>query len=500
LKSSRRTLLQWLAAGTALGAVGRAEASEWIIPANPGHVGVSNLSAFFPFIPQGGWGSYGQPRKVLEIFLRGGASSWGSLWYDATLGGASGTKDLDTGTMTVAHWNEITGTLTPPNLVNNWNGFTLGRAAGPLSRIVGGRKLLNKTRIIRVRHDLIPHELAIPYSATGFTVGRPNMCGLGAAIWRRHGAGPLRSLIFQAGSRDNDVLAARYLASTGAHGPDLAPPIIPIGSKDFLPALLRSGFTEQGDTLKTFLRDRYAERLSFQGAPVRAGAFSQYDAALNTLLNRNMDLYNLLSPYDATLFTYNPSIVNYHHENKPRRAINTAISLLRDNVDLKHIAVVDGGVEDNYDTHNEEIIGGVTRSASFLQNGNQWNVFDSLANRTNDILDNGITVLVHTDFGRIEKTAGNTGTEHHPEGFASLVISDLITQQGFAGTIDPAAPEKAMYLDASHWFSPTDVQAAVASIAGIAPWQSDMLDVDLSGYSELLGTNPSSALDVLGIA
>lgn len=28
-------------------------------------------------------------------------------------------------------------------------------------------------RVIRVRHELLPHEAAIPYTATGTTLGRP---------------------------------------------------------------------------------------------------------------------------------------------------------------------------------------------------------------------------------------------------------------------------------------------------------------------------------------
>ena len=63
MESSRRVFLQALAASTAVAMVaGRSGAV-----ANP----VPKLTTW---TPPGGWGTFGKPRRILEIYLRGGAS------------------------------------------------------------------------------------------------------------------------------------------------------------------------------------------------------------------------------------------------------------------------------------------------------------------------------------------------------------------------------------------------------------------------------------------
>jgi len=485
MKFSRRLMLQALAATAAGTAVSRSFATP---------------TPLTTWAPASGWGTFGAPRRVLEIFLRGGASQWGAFWYDATLGAATG----DTTLSTVTDWPTITNGIVPPS--NFWQGYQLGRAAAPALRYVSNGLGVNRflgqhMRVIRVRHELLPHEAAIPYTATGTTLGRTHMSGLGAAIWRRadEQEGPLgvRSLVFQSGSESGDDLAARYAAMCGNHGPEFIPPIITLGDPAFYNALPRTNLTTS-DALKGFYRDRYEDRLRFTpaggGAPfvVRSDGFSAYNASLNTALNHHQALHSLLAPYAADLFPDPLTFVpDYHTQSLPRHAVEAAISLLS-TTDVRHVAVIDGGVESHYDTHK----GAAARTPAFIQNGNIWSTLDALADNLNTILDNGIAVLLHSEFGRIEETA-NDGTEHHMKGYVNAVISDLITSPGFTGDIDPVIPSRATFAGgALDGLSPTDTHAAVAQLAGIEPWQTDMFDDD-QDLASLPGAD--EAYELLGV-
>lgn len=477
MRTSRRILLKSLAAGLATAAISRREAAA--------------TGTLATWQPAAGFGALG-PRKVLEVFMRGGASMWGAFWYDPT----EGTKTGDT-SLSQLEWEEIRGVTGMPPVLPFSSGW-LGRAAAPVKRTSGVRSLSQHMKVIRVRHELLPHEAAIPYTITGTTLGRPHQAGLGAAIWRRAheqtGAGGIQALILQTGSQSGDNLAARYASATGNHGPEYCPPIITLGDPAFYDALPRTGLTAT-DSLKAFYRDRYEDRLRFQptNALVRSDGWSAYRASLDTMMSHHAALYNLLAPYSLDLFpdlsTYTP---DYHSQSLPRSAIQAAVDMLT-TTDLRYAGVIDGGVETDYDTHKALS----PHSVPFVQNGNVWSTLDALADNLDTILDSGITVLLHAEFGRIE-SGGNTGTEHHMRGYTNVVISDLITSPGFVGDIDAANTTYASYsLGARGSLSPTDVRAAVAQLAGIEPWQNDihLNDVDLACRgsvnvaSELLGVS-----------
>ncbi len=500
MKLTRRTLLKTAAASAASAlAVSRGLAS--------GSGQLAGATA-----PPGGWGSFGSSRKVLEIFLCGGASFWNSFWYDETLGGATLDTEFD-------DWNLITGGPSP--VKHNWCGGKIGPAAGPMFRIKGQRKLAEYMRVLRVRHDLEPHEVAIPFAATGTTLGRPTMSGLGAALWRRYDevngvpqngpAGP-KSLIFQAGSALRDIRAATSMASFGLHGSKYRPPIIVVGDRSFYDALARADRTGS-DELKRFFGHRYKKHLIPAGSTtaVRSEGFSAFNAAADSLLNDYQLLRDVLGPQESLLFPaegadlYNymayaesgglyTSADLYSGANFTRNAITAAIGILTadDVFPVQHIAVVDGGVEEGYDTHAPVLPIGK------IHNGNIWNVCDVLAENLTEILDNGICVLIHTEFGRKE-TGGTEGTEHHTDGYVSVVIGDLV-KKGFAGTIDANDVSVASHAHAGQppalqGLSPADVHAAVAQMAGIDPWKPDMYSEDLA----LTGGDATATWGLLGL-
>jgi hypothetical protein len=143
MKLSRRNLLQMFAATAASSVAARYASAAWPDP----------LAIWEPASQAGSY----TPRKVLEIFLRGGASQWGAFWYDPILGGSrtgspAGTGDDDIST---TDWgNLITGGGAPT--VHNWESRQIGRAAGPMFRLKNNgagtpnRKLADYMRVLYV--------------------------------------------------------------------------------------------------------------------------------------------------------------------------------------------------------------------------------------------------------------------------------------------------------------------------------------------------------------
>src|SRR5262245_34790687 len=95
--------------------------------------GAADTATDTTWVPSGGWGGYGAPRKVLEIFMRGGVSFWGSFWWNTTEGGSTTAASPGTGDVVLPNgvWQTITGG-TP--VVNTWPSapYKLGKAADPL--------------------------------------------------------------------------------------------------------------------------------------------------------------------------------------------------------------------------------------------------------------------------------------------------------------------------------------------------------------------------------
>lgn len=444
------------------------------------------------------------PCKVLEIFLRGAASQFSSFWRDGSLGSdTGGTGDSK---ITATQWATITGTATTP-ASHSWDTDVIGRAADPLFRPSGtSRTLESHMRVLRVRHELLPHEAALPYTLTGTTLGRTKMSGLGAAIGRRAeqtaSTSAIRSLILQTGARANDDLAARYAATFGLHGADFRPPIIKLGNRDFLTALARQDVSagdvdlSATDALKKIYRDRYKGLLTHGAQVVRSDGWSAYDASFTTIVDQHAALAQILGSQETLLFPATAiTTPTYHTDNLTRYGITAALQLLTSaSFDMQHIAVLDGGVMNDYDTHqipasaNNGIL-----SVAEIHNGNIWNVCDTLAENTDLILDNDIVVLIHSDFGRIQD-GGGSGTEHHTTGYANVVIGNMLTP-AFVGDRAGASGEDASHPGDLPGLSPTDVHAAVAQLAGIDPWQNDMFDGDLS----CLGAGSDPAAELLGV-
>src|SRR5690606_3113969 len=102
--------------------------------------------------------------------------------------------------------------------------------------------LVDRMRIIVQKHDLEPHEAAVPQALTGQPLGRPSAAGLGSHIQRYFGeraaagrAAP-HSYIFAVGGIAGDNVSAA--AATGFHPGSARPLSINITNVDGFSDLL----------------------------------------------------------------------------------------------------------------------------------------------------------------------------------------------------------------------------------------------------------------------
>src|SRR6185295_16366662 len=94
---------------------------------------------------------------------------------------------------------------------------------GPFAtRLWDRQDVVDRMRIVVQRHNLEPHEAAVPQALTGRPVGQPNAAGLGAHIQRARLDGRLtpgraspHSYVFATGGISSDNIASA--ASAGTH-------------------------------------------------------------------------------------------------------------------------------------------------------------------------------------------------------------------------------------------------------------------------------------------
>ncbi|HEV7553988.1 MAG TPA: hypothetical protein VGO00_00970, partial [Kofleriaceae bacterium] len=160
--------------------------------------------------------------KILEIFLYGGLSPWETLYFVRNYG-AAGSQFPNTQyyAFTSANQTAFTacGSTFDPRVIGpdaNNASVELGPFA---ARLFGRSDVVSRMRVVVQKHNLEPHEAAVPQALTGRPVGQPNAAGLGAHVQRArldNNATPDRasphSYVFATGGISSDNIAAAAAA------------------------------------------------------------------------------------------------------------------------------------------------------------------------------------------------------------------------------------------------------------------------------------------------
>jgi uncharacterized protein DUF1501 len=463
--------------------------------------------------------------KVLEIHLYGGLSPWETFYY-RPVADRRGYRGFEAGceeVVTALHWHQNSGSrpnlceLAPASASDTTDFFTAGGDTvhfGPATKPLSPA-MLDRTRVVVLQHNLLPHEAAIPYVATGSRLGQPALAGLGAAIQRRaievENAMSARALRrttpWSYVLEPTDILSTDNLdafKATGQHPGSSKPVTLGISGGGLVAQLQNRPNIRNAhqDALLRFYRDEYERMLRFPGHAehARSVGFDNYLASLANTLNAEQlaaQLNGQIQPVgnDRACVSVDPTQPTAVL-NQPAAGIRSAARLLSNTTAPAHyVCVIDAGLVraqggGAYDTH--------AMKHSSVTATNLWNVLATLRQLVDsDQLNLDTTLIVlTTEFGRTPYRSsggapdlGSNGRDHWPQGFVNVLIGGPVRTRRILGRIQDgdispgglASNNGIAYPD--NVYNATDVRAAVLLAAGINPFADGLFgggDVSLS--------------------
>ena len=441
--------------------------------------------------------------RCLELFLYGGLATYESFYVAPDYGRADDAnaawrntqwhlfEDDHAEVFSDCGFGPESGWLTP--FAPDANGTTVH--LGPMVRAFAQRPdLLARMRIVVLRHDLAPHEAAIPLATTGLRLGNPRMAGLGTHIQRYHVDRDTtgRTLPYSyvlAPTGDDPTFNVGTAIAVGQH-PGYARPLqFATSSSMVLTELLGRG--RVGDDaarvdplLSHYLASalsRYTDPLT--GAALRAKRLDDHAYALSSLIHAP-DLASLLG---GDLFTATSSRTcgSQNVSDASAMSIRAAVSLLtHPTTPARYVDVVDGGALSHvalaYDTHGTHLR---------THTENQHHLLSTLAERINlpgegdptklDLDDT--LVVLNAEFGRTPYAQFAGGTNHHPYGYVAVLLGGPV-EPGVYGAIGPDG-------NAEIYATPAELKASCLAALGMYPFSAEGFAVgDLqSAYTELDG-------------
>jgi hypothetical protein len=434
-------------------------------------------------------------QSVLEIYLYGGLSPWETLYYVDRYGKDDGTfwyqystdvlgpdaLDTNEGAMSSCGFGD--DFFAPSFFAKDelGNDVMLGPFAGALRE---RQDLVDRLRVVVQRHDLLPHEAAVPFALTGKRVGQPSMAGLGAHIQQAfldvdRAAGTTRKtpysyVLASGGAIPSDNTAA--FVAAGTHPGTARPLRINVDSAARLQQLLkRNGVgdkRDQHDALLDHYVAQYQQRLRHlgRGEPLRSPRFNELAQSARSL--RNVDAIAEVMREDLLTAPLLNLCASDEMPNVPDQRLKLAAHLLTTASErARYVCVVDTGLVGasgggGYDTHTDQAI---TTARNFT------NVIRSLASivnkpgeRVEGKIDLDTTlVILNTEFGRTptqQQEAG--GRNHHTNGYVTALLGGPVPGRTLVGAIDDTA-------EATSFATPAENRMAALLALGIWPYANE---------------------------
>lgn len=433
--------------------------------------------------------------KVLEVFLYGGLAPFESFYVIPEFGTPSDPNYPNQQWHLFAGdhdevYRQYCGLGTESSWLSPWSADAAGRMVnlGPIAMPIRNRPdILQRMRVIVVRHDLEPHEAAIPYMLSGMRLGNVRMTGMGSHVQRyflEQGVSgriaPYSYVLTPEDIFSTDNL--RAASSVGLHPGSARPMSLTINAADTLSQMLARAHLNAStrppvDALLGYYRDQaLARHRDREGNPLRSHALDDHAFSLTSVMAAPelMDVLgtNLFAPEGHSSCGETDS-VDYN-----RVGIRAAASLLNNPVEpARYVNVIDTGLDladggGGYDTHFEH---------PYTQAMNGLSMLDNLVDRINEPgegdpskidLDETM-VLLTTEFGRTpSRQFGGNGTNHFPYGFVVILIGGPIgpDQAGILGAIGPDAY-------ATDYVTPSEFRAACLAAMGMYPFAQESFAV-----------------------
>jgi Protein of unknown function (DUF1501) len=456
-------------------------------------------------------------KNVLEIFLYGGLSPWETLYCVPTYGTPTDPMYPNQQSYTFKSASDAMIATCGNTAVTAQSLGTdaLGAAVqlGPFAAKLSARlDVVQRLRVVVQKHNLEPHEAAVPQALTGRPVGQPTAAGLGAHVQRAKidadtDANTMRSApysyMFATGGISSDNVAAA--AAAGAH-PGYARPLLikTDNAAGFTSLLSRPTVANRGqqDALVKAYVDQYQQRLTWpnQGR-VRSPRTDDLAVAFQTTTNVDAIATLLKTDSGGDLFANIAGSACAVSSGKdiPFIGLNAAVHLLtHPDTPAAYVCVSDTGIEEasgggGYDTHTANAHDTAMNFDNMLQallakiNGPS----EGDAKKLN--LDDTMIIL-NTEFGRTPVPQGGDGRNHHPYGYATAFIGGPITGTSIAGAIGPDGTASGMY-----YATPAQNRMAALLALGIWPFAQEAFAVsDVPGATAELAAALSTIKFVLG--
>jgi hypothetical protein len=383
---------------------------------------------------------------------------------------------------------------------------------GPFAAKLWDRQdIVSRMRIVVQKHNLAPHEAAVPQALTGRSVGQPNAAGLGAHVQRARlddNAQPGRaspfSYVFATGGFSSDNVAAA--GSAGAHPGAARPLLIKTDNVAGFTRLLERSTVGASrantDALVGAYVDQYNARLTWPSQG-RARSVRTDDLVAAFQTTKNVDGIHAVLTEAVFANRAGTSCGTTMPTDIPSMGLNAARHLLTHPTEpASFVCVSDIGLYEasgggGYDTHLDN---------SRDQSTNFDNLLTSLLGIINQPGENDPTkislddtmIILNTEFGRTPipqlKGTAQTGRNHHPYGYTTAFIGGPITtaQKGIYGAIGPDGL-------ATTFATPAENRIAALLALGIWPFSQEAFAVsDVPGATSEIGAASQAMTKFLG--
>ncbi|WP_437968106.1 DUF1501 domain-containing protein [Sorangium sp. So ce260] len=445
--------------------------------------------------------------NILEVFLYGGLTTWETFYGVEEYGRPDDPNPDLRGTQLHTFYNPaaprdslLSQVLMECGLpADNLELYPFARDAlgmnvklGPLlAPLIARKDVLDRTRIVVTRHDLEPHEAAIPYALCGRTLGSPQMACLGAHVQRHameHGdpgrAAPYAYTFTDLGIPGDNLRAS---LATGLHPAAVRPLLLRASSEEFLELLQRPKVGPERaafDGLLSRYVDQVHDRVRYrrQGDPLRASRLSELSQTIRSVASA----HELGAVLDGALFeeTMTALCGDEAAVNAPAICLRVIAHLLtHPAMPARYCCFVDPGLimadgGGGYDTHAE---------TCRTQARNLGNTLTELLSHVRRPEEQGpeaagkidldrTLVILNMEFGRSPGAQDDFGRNHWPYGYVTVYLGGPIreAQRGIYGAIGPDG-------HATTFVKPAEQRVAALLAMGIWPFAQEgfgVSDVD----------------------
>jgi hypothetical protein len=426
--------------------------------------------------------------NILEIFLYGGLSHYESFYCVEEYGQTDGTGwhlFLKSGDIQKA----VTSCGFSGPLLQDFALDDNGKMVkfGPFVMPLRNRPdVMDRVRVSITKHDLEPHEGAIPLALAGRNLGHPALAGLGSHIQRYFfdrntvvGRAPFSYVLLSTGLIATDNI--RSATAIGLHPGAARPLSLKVDAAGDITALLARGTVGANranyDKLMDGYIQRYNERLRWKDVgPLRAPRLGDLSSSADSIASAD-SISAVLEPQYFTKFS-GKECGNSATVDTIAMNLKLATHLLTHPTEsAKYVCVVDSGLipadgGGGYDTHGE------TPHTQARNLSHTLKTLMSLINTPGEGNPNKLDldktmIVITTEFGRTPFAQGSKGRNHWPYGYPITFIGGPI-RAGGKGVCGATGPDAVATPGSS---TPQENRIAALLALGIWPFAQESYNV-----------------------